>query len=119
MRLTSFDMELLHYIGNYSSIKLETISNHFGISEKTLKNRLGDLQSILQEYKIQLDYLSGGQYLIRGQEYFPHLLKENSLRYEIDFDRKCLLLLALNTNYLVVQDIADQLLVSKSYAEKK
>ena len=119
MRLTPFDMELLRYIGNYSMIKLETISDHFELSEKTVKNRLNDLEGLFQEYHIQVEYLSGGQCLIWGQEHFAHLLKENSLRYELDFDKKCLLLLALNTDYLTVQNIADQLITSKSYAEKK
>ena len=119
MRLTQFDMELLKYMGNYESIRLETTARYFEVSEKTLRNRLNILQDVLQKYEIRLEFLSHGQVLIRGREQFSRLLKENSLRYEMDFEQKFLLLMALNTECLVVQEIADQLLVSKSYAEKK
>ncbi len=112
-------MELLRYLSNYDTVRLDVAAAHFELSEKTLKSRLSSLQGVLQEYGIQTEALPGGQYLVRGRAHFTRLLKENSLRYEMDFDQKCLLLLALNTGYLVVQDIADRLLVSKSYAEKK
>lgn len=65
-----------------------------------------------------ISYL-GGVIQIQGHENFARFLKENSLRYEMEFDKKFLLLMALHTDYLVIQDIADRLLVSKSYAEKK
>ena len=112
-------MELLRYLSNYDTVRLDVAAAHFELSEKTLKSRLSSLQGVLQEYGIHTEALPGGQYLVRGRAHFTRLLKENSLRYEMDFDQKCLLLLALNTGYLVVQDIADRLLVSKSYAEKK
>lgn len=119
MRLTQFDMELLCYMGNYESVKLDAGAEYLGISEKTLRNRLNDLMDILQEYNIRLDFSAGGVIRIQGREHFARLLKENSLRYEMPFDKKFLLLMALHTDYLVIQDIADRLLVSKSYAEKK
>lgn len=62
MRLTQFDMELLCYMGNYESVKLDAGAEYLGISEKTLRNRLNDLMDILQEYNIRLDFSAGGGY---------------------------------------------------------
>ena len=39
-------------------------------------------------------------------------------RFEMEFERRFLLLLVLHDNFLTIQEIADELLVSKSYAEK-
>lgn len=79
-------MELLRYLSNYDTVRLDAATAHFELSEKTLKSRLSSLQGVLQEYGIQTEALPGGQYLVRGRAHFTRLLKENSLRYEMDFD---------------------------------
>lgn len=119
MRLTQFDMKMIFYMDNYETISLEAMSEYLGISEKTLKNRLNDLQYLLEQYNIQLDFLNGNQIKIYGQKYFIYLIRENSIKYEMEFEKKFLLLLALHSDYIIIQDIADKLFVSKSYAEKK
>ncbi|MCD8020478.1 MAG: PRD domain-containing protein [Clostridiales bacterium] len=56
---------------------------------------------------------------IEGADRFPELMSMSLPRFEMDFEQKLLLLLVLHKDFLIIQDIADRLLVSKSYAEKQ
>lgn len=118
MKFTKRDIEMIEYLKDYESIDLEAMSDYLDLSVKTLKNQLKNLSEELKEYGITIRFMPGNQIMIKGHERFADVMSEGIPRFEMGFEKRCLLLLVLHDDFLIIQDIADALLVSKSYAEK-
>lgn len=67
---------------------------------------------------MDVQFVSSNQILVKGHEKFAEVMSVSIPRFEMEFERRFLLLLVLHDNFLTIQEIADELLVSKSYAEK-
>jgi len=119
MKFTKRDMEILGYLKDYAEVELDAMADYLEVSVKTLRNHLRDLSEEMEEYGVTIQFLSGNQVRIHGREKFIDVLNMSIPRFELEFERRFLLLLTLHDNFLIIQDIADQLLVSKSYAEKQ
>lgn len=119
MRFTKRDMEMIGYLKDYDVVELSTMSDYLEVSVKTLKNQLKDLSEALEESGITIQFLSGNRVMIKGHEKFADVMNMSIPRFEMEFERRVLLLLILQDDFLIIQDIADRLLVSKSYAEKQ
>lgn len=118
MRFTRRDMMMIEYLRDYEVLELDSMSEYLGVSVKTLKNQLKELAEILKEFGVDIRFVSGNQLMVRGHEKFAEVLSVSLPRFEMEFERRFLLLLVLHDNFLTIQEIADELLVSKSYAEK-
>ena len=118
MRFTRRDMMMIEYLRDYEVLELDSMSEYLGVSVKTLKNQLKELAEILKEFGVDIRFVSGNQLMVRGHEKFAEVLSVSIPRFEMEFERRFLLLLVLHDNFLTIQEIADELLVSKSYAEK-
>lgn len=118
MRFTRRDMMMIEYLKDYEVLELDSMSEYLGVSVKTLKNQLKELAEILKEFGVDIRFVSGNQLMVRGHEKFAEVLSVSLPRFEMEFERRFLLLLVLHDNFLTIQEIADELLVSKSYAEK-
>ena len=118
MRFTRRDMMIIEYLRDYEVLELDSMSEYLGVSVKTLKNQLKELAEILKEFGVDIRFVSGNQLMVRGHEKFAEVLSVSLPRFEMEFERRFLLLLVLHDNFLTIQEIADELLVSKSYAEK-
>lgn len=118
MRFTRRDMMMIEYLRDYEVLELDSMSEYLGVSVKTLKNQLKELAEILKEFGVDIRFVSGNQLMVRGHEKFAEVMSMSIPRFEMEFERRFLLLLVLHDNFLTIQEIADELLVSKSYAEK-
>lgn len=118
MRFTRRDMMMIEYLRDYEVLELDSMSEYLGVSVKTLKSQLKELAEILKEFGVDIRFVSGNQLMVRGHEKFAEVLSVSLPRFEMEFERRFLLLLVLHDNFLTIQEIADELLVSKSYAEK-
>ena len=118
MRFTRRDMKMIEYLRDYEVVELDSMSEYLGVSVKTLKNQMKDLAEILKEFGVDVQFVSGNQVMVRGHEKFADVMSVSIPRFEMEFERRFLLLLVLHDNFLTIQEIADELLVSKSYAEK-
>ena len=118
MRFTRRDMKMIEYLRDYEVVELDSMSEYLGVSVKTLKNQMKDLAEILKEFGVDVQFVSGNQVMVRGHEKFAEVMSMSIPRFEMEFERRFLLLLVLHDNFLTIQEIADELLVSKSYAEK-
>ena len=119
MRFTKRDMEMIGYLKDYDVVELPSMSDYLEVSVKTLRNQLKDLSEALEEFGISIQFMSGNRVMIRGHEKFADVMNMSIPRFEMEFERRLLLLLVLHDDFLIIQDIADRLLVSKSYAEKQ
>ena len=118
MRFTRRDMMMIEYLRDYEVLELDSMSEYLGVSVKTLKNQLKELAEILKEFGVDIRFVSSNQLIVRGHEKFAEVMNMSIPRFEMEFERRFLLLLVLHDNFLTIQEIADELLVSKSYAEK-
>lgn len=119
MRFTKRDMEMIGYLKDYDEVDLSAMSEFLEVSVKTLRNQLKSLAEAMEEYGVSIQFLSGSRVRIQGHEKFIDVMNMSIPRFEMEFERRFLLLLTLHDDFLIIQDIADQLLVSKSYAEKQ
>ncbi|MDO5147133.1 MAG: PTS sugar transporter subunit IIA [Eubacteriales bacterium] len=119
MKFTKRDMEMIEYLKDSETVDLISMSDYLEVSVKTLKNQLKELSKTMEEYGITIQFLSGNQVIVNGHDKFPDIMRMSIPRFEMEFERRVLLLLVLHDNFLIIQDIADKLLVSKSYAEKQ
>lgn len=119
MRFTRRDMAMIEYLKDYEIVDLDSMSVYLDVSVKTLRNQLKDLSDAIEKFGITIQFLSGNQAAVQGREKFADVMNMSIPRFEMEFERRVLLLLVLHDNFLIIQDIADKLLVSKSYAEKQ
>ena len=110
---------MIGYLKDYDEVDLCAMSEFLEVSVKTLRNQLKDLAESISEYGVTIQFLSGNRIRIQGHEKFIDVMNMSIPRFEMDFERRFLLLLTLHDDFLIIQEIADQLLVSKSYAEKQ
>ena len=118
MRFTRRDMKMIEYLRDYEVVELKAMSEYLGVSVKTLKNQLKELSETLKDFGVDVQFVSSNQILVKGHEKFAEVMSVSIPRFEMEFERRFLLLLVLHDNFLTIQEIADELLVSKSYAEK-
>lgn len=119
MRFTKRDMEMMEYLKDYEEVELSSMADYLEVSIKTLKNQLKRLSEIMEKYGVTMQFLSGNRVMVEGREKFADIMSVSIPRFEMEFEKRFLLLLVLHDDFLIIQDIADQLLVSKSYAEKQ
>ena len=119
MRFTKRDMEMMEYLKDYEAVELSSMADYLGESVKTLKNQLKRLSETMEKYGVTMQFLSGNRVMIEGREKFADIMSVSIPRFEMEFEKRFLLLLVLHNDFLIIQDIADELLVSKSYAEKQ
>lgn len=118
MKLTVRQFKLLQYINNFPDMTLEDYSKALEISIPTLKSDIKNMEKFLAEYHIILQ-MSGRNILqVWGKENLTHLLIDSKNSIEFSLDEQILLLLILTDDFIVLQDIADKLFVSKSKIEK-
>lgn len=119
MKLTKRQINLLRIINNYPNYTLKQITSTLEVTSQTIKTELKNLQELLKSYDISINLIQGKKLEIEGLGNITALLKESEGRIEFPIKNQILLILLLNENFLVLQDIADKLYVSKSLVEKQ
>lgn len=111
-------VQIIKGIYDNPTANLKELSEILGVSLQTIKADLQNMDGLLNEYGIELDFLTGNRLRIRGAENLICLLKDAETMLEFSMEKQIILLLLLHDDYLVLQDIADMLYVSKSLVEK-
>lgn len=118
MKFTKRQVEILHYLNEYRETTIKQISQKIGVTGQTIKAEIMALEDILKAYDITVEFQSGKGIKVDGGNHLQELLKVSERNIECPIQDQILLLLLLNRDYLVLQDIADKLFISKSQVEK-
>ena len=105
MRFTRRDMKMIEYLRDYEVVELKAMSEYLGVSVKTLKNQLKELSETLKEFGVDVQFVSSNQILVKGHEKFAEVMSVSIPRFEMEFERRFLLLLVLHDNFLSLQEI--------------
>lgn len=97
---------------------LKELSKQLNVSPQTVKNDLAQLSETMAEYHVQVKLLPGNQLSLFGHENVTYMLKEFQSMQDFSLEKQAYLLLLLQEKFMVLQDIADALFVSKSLIEK-
>ncbi len=93
MRFTRRDMKMIEYLRDYEVVELKAMSEYLGVSVKTLKNQLKELSETLKEFGVDVQFVSSNQILVKGHEKFAEVMSVSIPRFEMEFERRFLLLL--------------------------
>ena len=118
MKLTIRQLKLLQYISDFPGMSLDDYSKALNISVSTLKTEFKHMESLLQKYHVRIDISGKNSLQIWGKENLTHLLIDSRNFLEFSLDSQIILLLLLTDDFVVLQNIADKLFVSKSKIEK-
>lgn len=118
MRLIRRQIEMLRTIHENPQWTLKDVSSQLNVSMQTLKNDLVQLQELLAEYNVKVELMPGNKLRLWGQENFNYMLNDFQTMQEFSLEKQIMLLLLLSDDFVVLQDMADALFVSKSLVEK-
>lgn len=118
MKFSKRQVEILYYLNEFEETTLKQISRKIGVTTQTLKAEIDSLRDILNIYNIdiRLEMLKGLK--VYGSNNLQQLLQISKKNIELPVQDKIVLVLLLNRDFLILQDIADTLFISKSQAEK-
>lgn len=97
---------------------LKDVSAHLGVAAQTVKSDVLQIAPLMEKHHVRIDWLPGGQMRLLGQENMNYMLKAFRTMQEFSLEKQALLLLLLQEDFIVLQDMADTLFVSKSLMEK-
>ena len=105
MRFTRRDMKMIEYLRDYEVVELKAMSEYLGVSVKTLKNQLKELSETLKEFGVDVQFVSSNQILVKGHGKFAEVMSVSIPRFEMEFERRFLLLLVLHDNFLTYRKL--------------
>ena len=118
MKLTIRQFKLLQYISEFPEMTLNDYGKALNISVPTLKSEIKHMENFLNRYHVKLDVSGKNILQIWGRENLAHLLIDSRNALEFPLENQIALLLLLTDDFVVLQDIADKLFISKSKIEK-
>lgn len=118
MKLIRRQVNLMKYILENPKAGLKELGEIMNISMQTVKSDLQNINDFMQGYGTTAEVLPGSQLHIYGIENMPYILKTAGLMLEFPLEKQIILMLLFNDSFIVLQDIADTLYVSKSLIEK-
>ena len=118
MSLKVRQFKLLQYISDFPDMGIEDYSSALDISIPTLKSDIKHMEKLLSQYHIMIQISGRNNLKIWGKENLTHLLIDCKNHIEFSLYEQIILLLVLSDDFIVLQDIADRLFVSKSKVEK-
>lgn len=118
VKLMRRQIELIRIIYENPQWTLKDISKKLDVSLQTLKSDLQQLREPMQSYHVMISVLPGNQIRLLGQENINYMLKEFQSMQDFSLEKQAYLLLLLKDKFMVLQDMADVLFVSKSLMEK-
>lgn len=119
MKFTNRQFMILHYLYEYERGDVKELSKLLQVTPQTIRTELINLQVALDEEGIEVEINHNSQIAVVGRENLSAFMKKAKLHKEFCLDDQIVLLLVLSPGFVVLQDIADFLFVSKSSAEKR
>lgn len=123
IKLEEHDRKILSYLSDHPKTTYKEIANHLNISVKTAGRYVSQLQALLNQHpKIQLNVKPGSGVIFEGDlsELMQLFETDTISQPETVKDREMYVYTKLlsTSNYLRIQDIADELFVSRTTVEK-
>lgn len=118
MKLTVRQLKLLQYISDFPELKLNDYSKALSISLPTLKTEFKHMEKLLHRYHVIIDISGKNNLQVWGKENLTRLLIDSKNFLEFPLENQIILLLLLTDDFVILQDIADKLFISKSKIEK-
>lgn len=118
MRLTLRQVKLLQYLNEYPETSAKELSGKLHVSLQTLRSELENITDVLATYDIFIEPTNKNQIWIRGRDNLTRMLKSTKTMREFSLEQQALLVLIMADEFVVQQEIADALYVSKSFIEK-
>lgn len=119
MSLSKRQSQILSFLNENQQTTMKLISEQLEVTAQTIKSELQALESVLVSYNITIDIQSRNGIRVINPENLPSFLKSSEVLYEFSLQNQLLLMLVLYDDFLIMQDIADKLYVSKSLVEKQ
>lgn len=118
MKLIRRQVNLIKSIIENPNVGMRELGEITNVSTQTVKADLMRLKDFLQRYGTVIEPSQNNNLRIWGKEHLPYILRRSKLMLEFPLEKQILLLMLFSDNFIVLQDIADKLYVSKSLAEK-
>ncbi|WP_159033344.1 BglG family transcription antiterminator [Ethanoligenens harbinense] len=117
--ITERQFKILHILNSSPNTTVKYISEFLKVSPQTVKTELLNLKPLFSHYNILIDLEKNNQIQINEPARLPRLMNSAGVLLQFPLKKRILLMLVLNTGFLTLQDIADELYVSKSLVEKQ
>lgn len=118
MKLIRRQVNLMKCLNENPKASIRELGEILNVSVQTIKSDLQNMKAFLQDYGIAVELLSGGQLRLQGGENITCMLKASSMMMEFSLEKQVMLFVLLNEDFVVLQEVADALFVSKSLVEK-
>ena len=119
MKLSKRQSQMLNFLNENQETTMKLLSEQLDVTSQTIKSELQALEGVLASYGITIDIQSRNGIKVINPENLPSFLKSSEVLYEFSLQNQLLLMLVLYDDFLIMQDIADKLYVSKSLVEKQ
>lgn len=119
MKLSKRQSQMLSFLNENQETTMKLLSEQLDVTSQTIKSELQALEGVLASYGITVDIQSRNGIKVINPENLPSFLKSSEVLYEFSLQNQLLLMLVLYDDFLIMQDIADKLYVSKSLVEKQ
>ena len=119
MRLTKRKFSILTILNDNPQITMKSLSQKIDVTFSTLKKELAEMQELFNEYDIQTDANGKENIIVSGAGNLSALVNDAEKMIEFSVHDQIIMYLFLHNDYVVMQDIADALFVSKSLVEKQ
>lgn len=118
MKITRRQMMLLQYLNENPNCSIQSISSWLSVSPQTVRSDLARLGPLMEQFQIRVEINRGKEIRTYGSKNLIKLMKSSENLLEFSYENQALLLLLLQNDFLVLQDVADSLYISKSSVEK-
>jgi len=118
MKLIMRQINLIRYIQKNPQSSIKQLSEIMSVSTQTIKSDLQSMSNLMKDYDVEIEILPGNLIRIWGQENINYMLKAFQTMQEFSLEKQMMLLLVFRDDFIILQDIADMLYVSKSLVEK-
>lgn len=119
MNLSKRQSQILSFLSENQQTTIKLLSEQLEVTAQTIKSELQALEGVLASYNITINIQSRNGIKVINPENLPSFLKSSEVLYEFSLQNQLLLMLVLYDDFLIMQDIADKLYVSKSLVEKQ
>lgn len=120
INITERQFKILHILNSSPGTTVKYISELLKVSPQTVRTELLNLKPLFSQFNIIIDLQKNNQIQINEPARLPRLINSAGVLLQFPLKKRILLMLILNhTGFLALQDIADEMFVSKSLVEKQ
>jgi len=119
MRLTVRQSDIIRCIYNGMEISVKQIAVSVGVTSSTVRNEIQAMKDFFESYGIDVRINEKNQLRVLGRERMAQMVQDTKMYTEFAVNNQIFLMLLLHSGYMTIQEIADELFVSKSLVDKQ